>query len=249
MKKALAPILLVLFLAFRPAPAAAEDAPPDPISLIHLMEGLDEDSTTEAPELKCPKDAKICAFSYRLQGPINDKAAEKIQKFDAAVKKAGGKAAMVEIVSPGGDPDAGQEIIRTIEMSSVKYVCVADGMAASAAFAILQSCDVRYMTKRSVLMTHNVVMEHEEGTSDVTTLDGARENLETMEAMSDAFAEQCTRHLKGMTMEQYRARIAHAAWFLSWKDAVNYGFVQQALAVTPNFVYHALLEDKLKELR
>jgi ATP-dependent protease ClpP protease subunit len=66
-------------------------------------------------------------------------------------------AVLFEINSPGGSV-AGFRIAKALEDSEVPVVCVVDGLAASMAFYILQSCDTRLMTGHSLLMAHEPSM-------------------------------------------------------------------------------------------
>lgn len=66
------------------------------------------------------------------------------------------KVIRVIISSGGGELGAGLEMAKLIERFPAKVVCVVDGVVASEALAIFQSCDVRQMTARSILMGHRV---------------------------------------------------------------------------------------------
>jgi ATP-dependent protease ClpP protease subunit len=78
------------------------------------------------------------------------------------VTKAGAKAIIIEINTPGGSVDAGFRLSKVIEDSPVPVVCVVDGEAASMGMYILQSCHKRLMTKRSSLMIHEAAIGAEE---------------------------------------------------------------------------------------
>lgn len=81
---------------------------------------------------------------------------ESVAQFSEALKqldKIPG-ANIVEINTPGGSVFAGFEMARAIETTLHPVVCIVDGMAASMGLYILQSCDIRLMTERSLLMGH-----------------------------------------------------------------------------------------------
>ena len=62
----------------------------------------------------------------------------------------------IYLSSPGGSVLEGNKLIdqiRTLQLSSVQVVCIAD-FAASMAFVIFQSCPNRYITTSSILMQH-----------------------------------------------------------------------------------------------
>ena len=57
------------------------------------------------------------------------------------------------IDSPGGNVEAGLKLIDTMKSSGKRFICISAD-AASMAFSILQTCDVRYVTQSAVLMQH-----------------------------------------------------------------------------------------------
>lgn len=81
---------------------------------------------------------------------------DSVEAFVKELKEAdsGDSPIVVEINTPGGSVFAGFQMSRAIEQSKNQVVCVVDGMAASMGLYILQSCDVRIMTARSLLMGH-----------------------------------------------------------------------------------------------
>lgn len=79
--------------------------------------------------------------------------AETVAPLVEALGSATGRV-VLEINSPGGEVDAGWTLARAIERSPAHVVCVVDGEADSMAAVVLQSCQERLMTERSVLMFH-----------------------------------------------------------------------------------------------
>lgn len=65
--------------------------------------------------------------------------------------------ARININSPGGGVFAAYDMFAAIEKHG-DVTCVVDGMAASAAFAVLQSCQHRTMTARSLGMAHDAAI-------------------------------------------------------------------------------------------
>lgn len=65
---------------------------------------------------------------------------------------------VLEINSPGGSITDGFRLVKAIENSKVPVQCVVDGDADSMAFYILESCNTRIMTKRSVAMAHQAAV-------------------------------------------------------------------------------------------
>lgn len=125
----------------------------------------------------------------------------------------------------GGELDAAQGIVLRIDHArtlGIKTYCVVDGDAWSAGFYIMQSCDRRYMTKRSVLMAHQVAI-----TVRMHPGQDPKNASASLEAMSLAVSEQCARRLK-ITIEDYLARVAdNGEIWLNWKQAIEIGAVDE----------------------
>lgn len=90
-----------------------------------------------------------------LRGEINDElTSELVRKLN----KFSNNQLYLYITSPGGSVISGMQIIdqlKALKERNIKLVCVAD-FAASMAFAIFQSCPVRYVTTSSLLMQHQM---------------------------------------------------------------------------------------------
>lgn len=132
------------------------------------------------------------------------------QTFDSVV---------VEINSPGGELGAGMKMMKAIEQSSAQVTCRVDGVAASMAFIVLQSCDERVMTKRSVLMGHQVALG----------VRGQKTQMENALAVARAldWAMGCAVVAKAhISVEQYLLLIdgGHELW-LTGPEALVFGFV------------------------
>ena len=244
MKSILAAILGV-FLLFSGAARAAEHEAPSgpPPALVQLLLGAAEHE--EVPKLRCQVNAKMCVFHYRFAEEITGESVAKFQRFMAAAQEAGAKAVVVELDTAGGNPFAGHEMTRTIEMSPLRVVCIADGVVASAGMYVFQSCDARYMTKRSFLLTHNVSLQHQHGTEDddVITIDSAQDMADTLRVESQAFAEQILRHAKHITVDEYMRRVAHVDWEMGYAVARYYGFIDKVWDKLPNDLY-AFIRDQ-----
>jgi ATP-dependent protease ClpP protease subunit len=128
--------------------------------------------------------------------------------FDIIDSNKAVSAVLVEINSPGGSVDDGFRIAKRIENAKVPVFCVVDGLAASMAFFILQSCDFRYMTDRSVLMAHEP--------STAALLRGQQDDWRTigknladsLKAFSQAMARHITKRLN-ISYEQFLNLISH----------------------------------------
>ena len=178
--------------------------------------------------LSVPSDAAQGISSlpyYRLAGVIDEDTAKESIEFLAAAAKSHARAAIIEINSPGGRVDEGFEIARAIETAPMAVVCVADGEAASMAFYILQSCDVRIMTRRSRLMTHEPVAVLA-GSYTSNELKGMAEE---MEAAAKAFAEHCRRRLTTSEGEYHKRTMGGSAWHMAWEEALRIHAVDQVV--------------------
>lgn len=133
---------------------------------------------------------------------------------------------VIDINSPGGSVFDGFEVAKAIENAKIKIVCVADGEAASMAFYILQSCPVRYMTKRTVLMTHNPSFHMNEDVP--VTPERLAKLAAALKALSAAMAEHCARRLH-MTIDAYKAKIDGDDWNMTWQEALAIGAVDHVV--------------------
>lgn len=131
------------------------------------------------------------------------------------------------IDSPGGSVFDGIKLARAMETSEVPVVCIVDGMAASMAFYLLQSCGIRMMTKRSVLMAHQV-------SAGVGTLDPqtAASAAEALKAIDESMAEHAAARMK-ISVKEFLQRTHALEWWFNWRDATKYGAVDEVLE-SPN---------------
>lgn len=126
---------------------------------------------------------------------------------------------VLRLDTPGGDVDVARRIAYLMDVArdhGVRVDCVVDGHAWSAGFYILQMCDRRFMTKRSVLMTHNPRA--------VGGPDGGVEadNVQKlMTAETFAWAEGAGARLT-TSLEEYRQRTADGRmWTFTWGEALQ----------------------------
>lgn len=127
---------------------------------------------------------------------------------------------ILEINTDGGDIDSGFMLAKAIERSKARVVCVVDGQAASMGSYILESCDRRIMTKRSLLMIHEAGASTGGHSWDLS--DAANE----MAALSRAMFEHYAHHIPGLTATQIAEKTTggRCIW-LDWKEAKKLGAV------------------------
>jgi ATP-dependent protease ClpP protease subunit len=100
-------------------------------------------------------------------------------------------------------------------------VCVVDGKAMSMAFYILQTCDVRLMTKRSYLMVHQPIAQGIEDSQPVPL----ENRLRRLQAIDNAMMQQYVKRMK-ISAKELRARIdGGREYYLNSDDAVKAGAV------------------------
>jgi ATP-dependent protease ClpP protease subunit len=135
------------------------------------------------------------------------------------LKEKDGHDVVIVIDSPGGSVGAGFEIIKAIEKHQGEVICKVEGpgIAASMAAALLQSCDKRIMSKRSLLLLH-------EPSSGAGGKPGEiKEQAETLEVFSRMLAEQYCLKSKWTAEELLEKMRGHDLW-LGYKEAIELGF-------------------------
>jgi ATP-dependent protease ClpP protease subunit len=140
--------------------------------------------------------------------------------FEAELAQCRDRIAVVEIDSVGGSVSAAVDFQKAIERHPHPVYCVVDGIAASAAFDILQSCDKRFMTVRSFLMQHNAATPRTSG-NEIEI----RNTAEALRVIDEGRAVRCARRMK-MPLDAYKEHIAGGReWWFSLADALNFGAV------------------------
>lgn len=126
------------------------------------------------------------------------------------------------IDSFGGSVFDGLDLIQLVtdaRAEGMRVRCVVDTKAMSMGFVFLQAaCDERYMTKRSVLLSHNA------STSTRGDLGDIEEAAELLRALNDSMASVCASRL-GMPLAEFREKIRDHAWIMSWEEALAVGAV------------------------
>lgn len=168
-----------------------------------------------APEYEMPG-----ASLPRIQlGRVTDESIARVLAWMDAQEAAGAGELVIDIDSSGGDVDAGFALIRRLDARRIIVYCVVDGWAASMGFAILQSCDSRLMTNRSLVMTHEAYITNASGGDDA----------EYLAAVNETLAAQCARRLN-LTIERYKAKVAAGVrWWMRPAEALSVGAVDRVV--------------------
>lgn len=170
------------------------------------------------------------SVELEIVGEITERLSD---NFGAELKAASAaKQITIMIDTMGGSSDAGRTIAQSIEKAAKRaaVTCIVDGQALSAGFYILQSCPVRILTKRSLLMAHEPWLGG--GGMGGTHRADAIRALELIDAEARAYAEQCAARLT-ITSDEFLAKIRNRDWWISPMEAAKLGAVDQVVA-SPN---------------
>lgn len=167
----------------------------------------------------------------RFNDEVSEDSAEATAKWMRDMVDDNAEALIIEWNSPGGSVGAGFELAKSIENSPVPVICVVDGMAASMAFYILQSCDVRAMTRRSVMMAH----EPSIGGAISGTPNEFAAIAEMMIAMRDAMVQHMVARMNCTAAEMHRRIDGGQQWWFGYKDAWKYRAVDLVTDSTKEF--------------
>lgn len=155
-----------------------------------------------------------------LDGEVNDESVDAVLTLMQAVVDNHAEAIILEINTPGGSVDAGFKLAKYMENSPVPIVCVVDQEAASMGFYLLQSCTVRTMTKRSILMAHEPAIRG--GGAGDGHENSWRSIAEVLHAMSRAMAEHMT-HRMNISADVMMEHISGSKmWWFTWIDALQF---------------------------
>lgn len=141
---------------------------------------------------------------------------------EVAKKKPNG--IVLEINSGGGDYDSGFLLSKAIERTPIPVTCIVDGDAASMAFFILQSCDKRVATPRSVLMIHEVSWTGAVKTSGIDSVAGF------IRTQNEAMLAHCAAKLK-ISKDALAKAITGKDWFLTPDEALAIGAIDEIVPV------------------
>lgn len=127
---------------------------------------------------------------------------------------------VIEINSPGGEVDPGFKLVKALENYPAKVVCIVDGEADSMASYVFVACDVRAMTKRSIIMIHQPGMGGQGQVNDMLN------SADWLKASAAAMAEHYALHMHGITVGELVTRtVGGREIWLDWHDAKKYGAV------------------------
>jgi ATP-dependent Clp endopeptidase proteolytic subunit ClpP len=129
---------------------------------------------------------------------------------------------VIHLDTPGGSVFAGFRMGRAIDESKKEVICVVDGMAASMGLFLLQSCDVRVMTTRSLLMGH------EPATVVRGKPDAIQQDLNLLKKLNFAMAAHISRRTK-LSLQEYLEATKNNDFWMHAGDALALGFVDSII--------------------
>jgi ATP-dependent protease ClpP protease subunit len=161
-------------------------------------------------------------FSVRFDADIEEGSRQRFELLLQQAQQSHAQAILFVFNTRGGDTDAGQRIARDMEDAPVPVFCLVDGKAASMGFYILQSCKLRFMLKRSMLMAHEP--------SNSLPMNGNRfeheEYINWLKTLALSMAEHEVARMK-ISRKEFLARTDRRDWVMGWEDALKYGAVDE----------------------
>jgi ATP-dependent protease ClpP protease subunit len=127
---------------------------------------------------------------------------------------------IININSGGGSVDAGYNFIDAMQKTKAIKVCVADRIAMSMAFVILQACDQKVMTRRGILMIHRPYIPGQAVLS--------RDESEVLKALVKAMTDEMARTMK-VSGKYIREKISEGDWYINWEEALDVGAVDRVI--------------------
>jgi len=176
-----------------------------------------------------PKGFKVAKAFFHDE--INEESAGKTIEFLHQAPLNGFDVVVIEWNSPGGEVLSGFELAKAIEDSIIPVVCVVDGQADSMAFYILQSCHVRLMTRRSMLMVHKARIG---GAPSIDPIVNANRKI-LLDALNFAMAEHITERMC-ITRDELLEKISVLDWWMNWEDALKVGAVDGVVRSTKDVI-------------
>lgn len=200
------------------------------LSLLMSCQGL-KANLMEPQLAKIPEQPKQVALAVgadayvpkiTFDAAVDQDSVETTEAMMAAAVANGAKAIVIEWNTPGGSVGAGIHLSKAIEQSPVPVVCVVDGMSASMGFYLLQSCQVRMMTKRSMLMAHQPALS---GGSEGGREEDFQTMADLMKALTIAMIEHMI-HRMNVPFEVMEKKIMGGKqWWMNWKEALATGAI------------------------
>jgi len=172
------------------------------------------------------EDSKFYVPKIKFDTEVSSATVNETLAIMSQVTRGGAKAIIIEINTPGGEVESGFRLSKAIEESPIPVICVVDGMSASMGMYILESCQVRLMSKRSSLMVHEAAIG-------VGEFSGPAVQWQTiadlLKAINKGMAEHLAKRMH-LTAPQILDIIRGGAqWWFGWEEAIRVGAVDSAV--------------------
>jgi ATP-dependent protease ClpP protease subunit len=224
---------VLMLLAIVSIPTHGYSAPPSPTSTPEVFQVKPLGGFT------CHR--RPCVVMMRFEETVTSESVERVTDMISAANAVRADNIVLEIDTVGGRVDAGFKLVKAIENSRAPVTCVVDYQAYSMGFYILQGCHERVMTRRAVLMAHEV--RDGQVNENVIFADRYESLAAHLRALSRAYAEHCSRRM-GMTVADYLTHVGGAKdWFMGHEDAIKYHAVDRVV-VNPREVYEDLAKRR-----
>lgn len=183
------------------------------------------ESNLTAVSLDEPATPQNIAF-IQFESEVNKRSADATVAAIDEANQAGVSDIVILLNTPGGEVFEGKRISKAIEGSKSRVVCVVDGMAASMGMYILQSCDIRVMTKTSLLMAHQPSIRSAPGgvSEDFASL------AEYLRVMNVSLAEHIAARMTVSADELIERTRGSREWWFDWKTALQFGAVDKVVS-------------------
>lgn len=151
---------------------------------------------------------------------VSDDSVSSALAFIEIVKKSKAEVLVLELNTLGGLTQEGFKLEKALESLGIPSVCVVDGNAMSEGFSILQTCTLRLMTNRSLLMIHEPLLITQELNYRMT-----REQLQHDAQVQDTLAHAWMNHAAArmsVSLEQVRQRVFMKDWQMDEREAQQF---------------------------
>lgn len=167
--------------------------------------------------IKPPPKNEVTAIVFKA--PVDEQHIDELVGAMEKAQESHPKFLLVIIDTPGGSLGEAAKFIRAVEMSNVPVHCVADNMAASAGFVMLQGCTTRGMTTRSTLLFHQAVLLDNDGMGRLgeKELRGLVSAIETLDA---AMIKFCAERM-GMPVDEATKKLDRVDWWMAAPEALH----------------------------
>lgn len=193
-------------------------------------------------------DSKIVGggFEITFEGELTEASGKALR--DAIKLARGHKRLVLKLNSQGGTAEEAitvGEALEALARAGTEVRCEVDGYAMSAAFYILQSCQVRAVTERAQLMAHEPYFPILRDAK----LDDLKARITELQVFIHSFAAHCAARMKVGVLE-FKKRTRAKDWYMTAYEAIELGAADELLP-SPNTKLaqlHDACNDKIAQV-